>query len=94
VENVKGAQKWIGSAKWPYRSFYLWGDVPGAHAATSNGHKGSTFRFDGNDWFGAGHDCSEKRRHASHSDAASKPPARIAIIPFPLASWIGELYKE
>lgn len=28
VENVKGAQPWVGSAKWHYGSFYLWGDVP------------------------------------------------------------------
>lgn len=28
VENVKGAQKWVGSARWHYGSFYLWGDVP------------------------------------------------------------------
>ena len=28
VENVKGAQPWVGQAKWHYGSFYLWGDVP------------------------------------------------------------------
>ncbi len=28
VENVKGAQKWVGRAKWHYGSYYLWGDVP------------------------------------------------------------------
>src|ERR1700730_5556618 len=28
VENVKGAQKWVGRARWNYGSFYLWGDVP------------------------------------------------------------------
>jgi hypothetical protein len=28
VENVVGAQKWVGRAKWHYGSFYLWGDVP------------------------------------------------------------------
>ena len=28
VENVKGAQPWVGSAAWHYGSFYLWGDVP------------------------------------------------------------------
>lgn len=28
VENVKGAQKWVGRARWHYGSFYLWGDVP------------------------------------------------------------------
>lgn len=28
VENVKGAQKWVGRARWHYGSYYLWGDVP------------------------------------------------------------------
>lgn len=28
VENVCGAQKWVGRAKWHYGSFYLWGDIP------------------------------------------------------------------
>lgn len=28
VENVKGAQPWIGRARWNFGSFYLWGDVP------------------------------------------------------------------
>ena len=28
VENVKGAQPWVGRGAWHYGSFYLWGDVP------------------------------------------------------------------
>lgn len=28
VENVKGAQPWVGRAAWNFGSFYLWGDVP------------------------------------------------------------------
>lgn len=28
VENVRGAQKWVGRARWNYGSFFLWGDVP------------------------------------------------------------------
>jgi len=28
VENVRGAQPWVGRAKANYGSFYLWGDVP------------------------------------------------------------------
>lgn len=27
-ENVRGAQKWVGQARWHYGSYYLWGDVP------------------------------------------------------------------
>ena len=28
VENVRGAQPWVGPARWNFGSFYLWGDVP------------------------------------------------------------------
>jgi hypothetical protein len=28
VENVVGAQRWVGRAAWHHGSFYLWGDVP------------------------------------------------------------------
>lgn len=28
VENVKGAQPWVGRAKWSFGSYFLWGDVP------------------------------------------------------------------
>lgn len=28
VENVRGAQPWVGKARWNFGSYYLWGDVP------------------------------------------------------------------
>lgn len=28
VENVRGAQEWVGHAAWHFGSFYLWGDIP------------------------------------------------------------------
>ena len=28
IENVRGAQSWVGRARWNWGSFYLWGDVP------------------------------------------------------------------
>lgn len=28
VENVRGAQEWVGRARWHFGSYYLWGDVP------------------------------------------------------------------
>jgi hypothetical protein len=34
VENVKGAQPWVGRAAWNFGSFYLWGDVPALMPAT------------------------------------------------------------
>jgi hypothetical protein len=28
VENVRGAQEWVGGARWHFGSYFLWGDVP------------------------------------------------------------------
>jgi C-5 cytosine-specific DNA methylase len=58
VENVCGAQKYVGRARWSFGSFYLWGDVPALMPVTvgrpkfkggdrnlfraSGGHKWST----------------------------------------------------
>lgn len=28
VENVRGAQKWVGRSRWNFGSYHLWGDVP------------------------------------------------------------------
>ncbi len=46
VENVRGAQKWVGRARWNC-SFYLWGDVPALMPPTFKAAKVSGFRFDG-----------------------------------------------
>jgi C-5 cytosine-specific DNA methylase len=46
VENVCGAQKWVGRARWHFGSFYLWGDVP-LLMPRPNAFKVSGFRFDG-----------------------------------------------
>lgn len=34
VENVCGAQRWVGRAAWHYGSYYLWGDVPALMPST------------------------------------------------------------
>lgn len=47
VENVKGAQKWVGRAGWHFGSFYLWGDIP-ALMPIARVFKNPGFRFDGN----------------------------------------------
>src|SRR6202166_5316757 len=47
VENVCGAQKWIGRASWHFGSYFLWGDVPALMPITVKGRKVSGFRFDG-----------------------------------------------
>lgn len=39
VENVKGAQPWVGRAAWNYGSFYLWGDLPALMPSALGGQK-------------------------------------------------------
>lgn len=48
VENVRGAQPWVGRAAWNYGSFNLWGDIPALMPITFKGTKVPGFRFDGN----------------------------------------------
>jgi hypothetical protein len=47
VENVRGAQPWVGRAAWNYGSYYLWGDLPALMPNTVGGRKVPGFRFDG-----------------------------------------------
>jgi len=39
VENVRGAEAWLGKAAWHYGSFYLWGDVPALMPPTVRAQK-------------------------------------------------------
>ncbi len=43
AENVCGAQKWVGRARWHYGSFYLWGDVPALMPIVRKNAKASGF---------------------------------------------------
>ena len=47
VENVKGAQPWVGRARYNFGSFYLWGDVPALMPKAARAQKCPGFRFDG-----------------------------------------------
>jgi hypothetical protein len=47
VENVRGAEPWVGRARWNFGSFYLWGDVPALMPRAFKAVKVPSFRFDG-----------------------------------------------
>jgi hypothetical protein len=53
VENVRGAQKWVGRSRWNYGSFHFWGDVP-ALMPIAKAMKNGT----GGNWFGINPDGS------------------------------------
>jgi C-5 cytosine-specific DNA methylase len=84
VENVRGAERWIGPARWKYKSFHLWGDVPALMPAPDKGFKG--FK---RDW----RNCEAARRYSSHSKERKKWSAHIAKIPFPLAQHIARCFR-
>ena len=96
VENVRGAQKWVGPAAWHYGSFYLWGDVPALMPWTNpaeNGSKqpgisGPRNNGKGDAWFQDG-----AARHGSKSNARKMASAMIAKIPLPLSRHIAAVYK-
>jgi hypothetical protein len=56
VENVRGAQPWVGRARWNFGSYFLWGDVPALmpflRASKNNG--GSWFNIANNTTSGHG----------------------------------------
>jgi hypothetical protein len=108
VENVRGAQKWVGRARWHYGRFYLWGDVPALMPfhrvrpkrimdGIANGQRRQAegLYADGVKQGGTWfHDHSEHslRRHSSKSPARKAASALIAKIPYRLARWIGHVY--
>lgn len=48
VENVRGAEPWVGRAAWKFGAYYLWGDVPALMPGViSAATKVPGFRFDG-----------------------------------------------
>ena len=100
VENVRGAQKWVGRSRWNYGSFHLWGDVPAlmpvGKAIKNNGNGSWFYEYSGvkqgGDWFNADQP-SISRRCSSKSKARKAASAQIAKIPLPLAQYIARTYK-
>ena len=97
VENVRGAQKWVGRARWNFGSFYLWGDVPALMPITwfnigSPGQKVTNKNPVHGYGGGFGWDGSPMRRNSSKSPARKMASAMIAKIPLPLSRHIGAVY--
>jgi site-specific DNA-cytosine methylase len=83
IENVIGAQEWMGKAKLHYGSIYLWGDVPalipsGKHVKGFGDLNSKTAEY-----------C----KFGSKSKERKEFSAQAAMIPFELSRWIGECFK-
>lgn len=108
VENVRGAQKWVGRSRWNFGSFHLWGDVPALMPMTARALKGGwlsqangapmrrddSVKGDGCGWFG---DYPDRKTQSlswtsSKSKARKAASAQIAKIPFVLSSYIAEVF--
>lgn len=88
VENVRGAQKWVGRARWNFGSFYLWGDVPALMPARLKRHGIKC----GGDWFNASQ-LSISRMTSSKSRARKMASAMIAKIPLALSRHIAATFR-
>jgi hypothetical protein len=82
VENVVGAQRWVGKAGYHYGSFYLWGDIP---ALMPEGTAIKGFKKDMKQ--------TPFSRFSSRSPERQAASALIAKIPFPLSSYIAKHFK-
>ena len=97
VENVRGAQKWVGRAAWNYGSFYLWGDVPALMPM------GMPRKASGQNW-NAFKETGKVSAHwrmqgpfycaSSGTKARKAASAMIAKIPYPLAVHIARCLKS
>lgn len=52
VENVRGAQPWVGRSRWNFGSFHLWGDVPALMPMTK------AIKNNGGSWFNIAHNTT------------------------------------
>jgi len=95
VENVRGAQPWVGRARWNFGSFYLWGDVP-ALMPMAKGRKnggGSRKAPGGTQWFNDGPRTKDSlATMGGKSKARKAASAKIAKIPLPLSRHIAAIY--
>ena len=71
VENVKGAQKWVGTARWHYGSYYLWGDVPALMPITRLAHD-TGIKNNGGSWFNVAHNTTSGTGRNPVHDAGVK----------------------
>jgi C-5 cytosine-specific DNA methylase len=88
IENVRGAQPWVGRARWNFGSFYLWGDVPALMPHAMGIRKGGGSE---RSWFHQNR--GNTRSASSHSKERREWTAKVAKIPLPLARHIAATYR-
>ena len=89
VENVRGAQKWVGRARWCAGSMFLWGDVPALMP------KFTHVKVGGLDWNRFRRGASGYRGEAFNNQRASNKKESAALtakIPLVLSRHIGKAW--
>lgn len=94
LENVRGAQKYMGKAKAHYGSLYLWGDVP---ALLPHGKHVKGFQKSKTIPFGGTRDLKKNMNQlqclgSGGSNKRKQWSAQAAKIPLALARWIGQCF--
>lgn len=79
VENVKGAQRWVGRARWNHGSFYLWGDIPALMPVVIRATKNA-----GGSWFKVAHNTTSG--HSQNPDGRKVPGIDIGKVGFNVAA--------
>ena len=90
VENVRGAQPWVGRAKWHTGPYFLWGDIPALMVQAAINPK-RVFDDIKNGQRRIYPDCNS--RVSSQSNKRKELAAECAKIPFELSSWIAKCFK-
>jgi len=92
VENVRGAERWVGRARWNFGPFCLWGDVPALMPPSQGISKGMRCgrSSDGERQFGS---LNDPRRYGSKSKARKMASAQAAKIPLPLSRYIAATFR-
>ena len=65
VENVRGAQKWVGRARWHFGSYFLWGDIPALMPIAGS------IKNNGGSWFAIAHNTTSG--HGQNPDGRKIP---------------------
>lgn len=84
VENVRGAQPWVGPSVWNHGSFHFWGDIP-ALMPTGTYVKGG-----GSTWF---YDTGGGRKFSSKSKQRKAWTAKISKIPPVVSLHLARVFK-
>jgi len=92
VENVRGAERWVGRARWAFGPFCLWGDVPALMPPSQGISKGMRCgrSSDGERQFGS---LNDPRRYGSNSKQRKMASAKAAKIPLPLSRYIAATFR-